>query len=342
MEWIWRSQRQSLWQCVPCTPKTRIFWMKALLEPWGLMENHLATASAGTEQPVRWLLLCQQPVTEPEGGLCVWMGKGLNAAKESWMWKHVEILARRARREILGAFLSPVCRGVKQISLSLTGVTLGHYIKRLVKLGASQTSKAQVWSCQTQTELICHRRVKLAQWDQRLVKLGQLLKSVKTLKHTKPLPSPGSGLPCSFLLLVLKEQLQELQAALLASILDMEEYRKGCSSSGPTSPLEWTDGLLLLHSCPPPLDEHLLGLLGCSSVRLLFPIFHPSSLILYSPCFLSSFLSSSPYLILYLILLSGSFPHLFYLLLPPSVLPPVSLHSPAVISNPVSSLLWAC
>ncbi|KAG8004431.1 Sentrin-specific protease 7, partial [Nibea albiflora] len=33
----------------------------------------------------------------------------------------------------------------------------------------------------------------------------------------------ASGPPCSFLLLVLKEQLQELQAALLASILDMEE-----------------------------------------------------------------------------------------------------------------------
>ncbi|XP_070786581.1 sentrin-specific protease 7b [Enoplosus armatus] len=77
-----------------------------------------------------------------------------------------------------------------------------------------------------------------------------------------------AGPLCSFLLLVLKEQLQELQAALLASILDMEEYRKGCSSSGgPTSPLEWTDGLLLLHSCPPPVDQHLLGLLGHSALR---------------------------------------------------------------------------
>ncbi|XP_042338257.1 uncharacterized protein LOC121939248, partial [Plectropomus leopardus] len=78
----------------------------------------------------------------------------------------------------------------------------------------------------------------------------------------------ASGPVCSFLLLVLKEQLQELQAALLASILDMEEYRRGCSSSaGPSSPLDWTDGLLLLHSCPPPLDQHLLGLLGHSAVR---------------------------------------------------------------------------
>ncbi|KAM8721754.1 sentrin-specific protease 7b isoform 2-T5 [Acanthopagrus schlegelii] len=76
----------------------------------------------------------------------------------------------------------------------------------------------------------------------------------------------ASGPSCSFLLLVLTEQLQELQTALLASILDMEEYRKGSSSSsGPTSPLDWTDGLLLLHSCPPPLDQHLLGLLGCST-----------------------------------------------------------------------------
>ncbi|XP_034403339.1 sentrin-specific protease 7-like isoform X4 [Cyclopterus lumpus] len=83
-----------------------------------------------------------------------------------------------------------------------------------------------------------------------------------TLGNQEPGPA------CSFLLLVLKEQLQELQAALLASIMDMEEYRKGCSSSGgPTSPLEWTDGLLLLHSCPPPLDQHLLQLLGHSAVR---------------------------------------------------------------------------
>ncbi|XP_073318447.1 sentrin-specific protease 7b [Pagrus major] len=77
-----------------------------------------------------------------------------------------------------------------------------------------------------------------------------------------------SGPSCSFLLLVLTEQLQELQTALLASILDMEEYRKGSSSSGgPASALDWTDGLLLLHSCPPPLDQHLLRLLGCSTEK---------------------------------------------------------------------------
>lgn len=63
---------------------------------------------------------------------------------------------------------------------------------------------------------------------------------------------------------MLKEQLQELQAAMLASILDMDEYRRGyhSSSRGPSSPLEWSDGLLLLHTCPAPVDRHLLGLLG--------------------------------------------------------------------------------
>ncbi|XP_034034780.1 sentrin-specific protease 7b isoform X2 [Thalassophryne amazonica] len=70
--------------------------------------------------------------------------------------------------------------------------------------------------------------------------------------------------PCSFLLLVLKEQLQELHSALLASILDMEGYIRGRASSSVSSPIDWTDGLLLFHSCPPPLDQHLLSLLGHS------------------------------------------------------------------------------
>ncbi|XP_040888208.1 sentrin-specific protease 7b [Toxotes jaculatrix] len=73
-----------------------------------------------------------------------------------------------------------------------------------------------------------------------------------------------SGPFCSLLLLVLKEQLQEFQEAVLASILDTEEYRRGYSG-GPTSPLDWTDGLLLLQSCPPPLDQYLLRLLGQSA-----------------------------------------------------------------------------
>lgn len=77
------------------------------------------------------------------------------------------------------------------------------------------------------------------------------------------------GPPCCFILLLLKEQLQELQAALLASILDMEEYKVATpsSSEGPASPLDWANGLLLLHSCPPPVDQHLLRLLGHSTVR---------------------------------------------------------------------------
>ncbi|XP_007540661.1 sentrin-specific protease 7b isoform X3 [Poecilia formosa] len=68
--------------------------------------------------------------------------------------------------------------------------------------------------------------------------------------------------PCSFLLVLLKEQLSEMQAALLASILDMAEYKQHRSSS---SPVDWSQGLLLLHTCPSPLDRHLLGLLGHSA-----------------------------------------------------------------------------
>ncbi|XP_037618619.1 sentrin-specific protease 7b isoform X2 [Sebastes umbrosus] len=96
---------------------------------------------------------------------------------------------------------------------------------------------------------------------------NQTSNQISTTASGPPGPPGPSGPPCSFLLLVLKEQLQELQAALLNSILDMEEYRRGCSSSGPASPLDWTHGLLLLHSCPPPLDQHLLGLLGHSATR---------------------------------------------------------------------------
>lgn len=64
---------------------------------------------------------------------------------------------------------------------------------------------------------------------------------------------------CSFLLVVLQQQLQDLQAALLASILDLEEYRQHRSSS---SPIDWSHGLLMIHTCAPPVDQHLLCLLG--------------------------------------------------------------------------------
>lgn len=85
------------------------------------------------------------------------------------------------------------------------------------------------------------------------------------------LSSLVSAQPCFILLLVLEKQLQELETALLASILDMEDYRQGCSASSFSSPLKWADGVLLVRSCPPPLDQHLLGLLGCSAVRPLTP-----------------------------------------------------------------------
>ncbi|KAM9835753.1 sentrin-specific protease 7b isoform 2-T2 [Aulostomus maculatus] len=80
-------------------------------------------------------------------------------------------------------------------------------------------------------------------------------------------PGAKTGPSCSVLLVLLKERLQEIQAALLASLLDMEEFRKGRSASSgvPASPLNWTDGLLLLRCCAPPLDQHLLDLLGHSA-----------------------------------------------------------------------------
>uniref|UniRef100_A0A087XHG5 Ubiquitin-like protease family profile domain-containing protein n=1 Tax=Poecilia formosa TaxID=48698 RepID=A0A087XHG5_POEFO len=42
----------------------------------------------------------------------------------------------------------------------------------------------------------------------------------------------------------------------------MAEYKQHRSSS---SPVDWSQGLLLLHTCPSPLDRHLLGLLGHSA-----------------------------------------------------------------------------
>ncbi|XP_053707546.1 sentrin-specific protease 7-like isoform X2 [Synchiropus splendidus] len=75
-----------------------------------------------------------------------------------------------------------------------------------------------------------------------------------------------SDVACGCLILLMKEQLQEVQVALLASILELEEYKKGRSANEghPPSPLDWSDGLLLLYSCPAPVDQHLLSLLGHS------------------------------------------------------------------------------
>lgn len=107
----------------------------------------------------------------------------------------------------------------------------------------------------------------LAQWSgpaPSLLFLWVTEAQANLLQRELPDIQSTAGPSCPVLLLVLQEQLQELQAALLSSILDMDEYRKGRCSSSPSSPMEWTDGLLLLHSCPPPLDQHLLALLGHS------------------------------------------------------------------------------
>ncbi|XP_062302634.1 sentrin-specific protease 7b isoform X3 [Osmerus eperlanus] len=72
-------------------------------------------------------------------------------------------------------------------------------------------------------------------------------------------PVSTSGQPCPFLLLVLQDQLGELQAALLASMLAEEAFSLG-SSQDLRSPLSWAEGLALIHSYPQ--EEQLLTLLG--------------------------------------------------------------------------------
>ncbi|XP_045072588.1 sentrin-specific protease 7b isoform X2 [Coregonus clupeaformis] len=81
------------------------------------------------------------------------------------------------------------------------------------------------------------------------------------LSALHPVTLPGQA--CPFLLLVLREQLGDLQAALLASMLDVEAFRQG-RSYDLKSPLSWADGLALIHSCPQ--DAHFLTLLGQSLV----------------------------------------------------------------------------
>lgn len=82
---------------------------------------------------------------------------------------------------------------------------------------------------------------------------AQLLQT--DLTEVQPV-SPGPL--CCFLILVLRDQLSDLDSALLVSVLDLEDYRK--SRSRPC-PIDWTEGLALVHSCPPPLDQHLLSLI---------------------------------------------------------------------------------
>ncbi|XP_024918183.1 sentrin-specific protease 7-like isoform X4 [Cynoglossus semilaevis] len=97
---------------------------------------------------------------------------------------------------------------------------------------------------------------------------ANLLQRELSAMMTLTTPSTTTSVPCCCLLLVMKEQLKELQTALLASMLDLEEYRKGRSSSSSccSSPVNWADGLMLVHSCPPPLDQHLLSLLGHADI----------------------------------------------------------------------------
>ncbi|XP_077568510.1 sentrin-specific protease 7-like isoform X2 [Stigmatopora nigra] len=80
-------------------------------------------------------------------------------------------------------------------------------------------------------------------------------------------PSGAVGPPCPILLLVMTEWLSESKAALLASMLELKEFRQADppSAIGLTSPLSWSDVLLLIHNCPTPVDDHLLHLLGEST-----------------------------------------------------------------------------
>ncbi|CAL9702421.1 unnamed protein product [Knipowitschia caucasica] len=64
---------------------------------------------------------------------------------------------------------------------------------------------------------------------------------------------------CPLVLLVLQSQLSDLDSALVSSILDSGDYLKSRSGSGP---VDWTQGLVLIHTCPAPVDSHLLQLLG--------------------------------------------------------------------------------
>ncbi|KAL2087537.1 hypothetical protein ACEWY4_016365 [Coilia grayii] len=69
-------------------------------------------------------------------------------------------------------------------------------------------------------------------------------------------PRPGQASP--FLLLVLNEHLEDLQAGLLASVMDLIGLRSG--QPGLATPLAWADGLELLHCRGH--EDHLLALLG--------------------------------------------------------------------------------
>ncbi|XP_012696181.1 sentrin-specific protease 7b [Clupea harengus] len=76
------------------------------------------------------------------------------------------------------------------------------------------------------------------------------------LMEIQSIHRPGQASP--FLLLVLSEHMEDLQAALLASIMDLIGLRSG--QSGLATPLAWVEGLELLHCRGQ--EDHLLALLG--------------------------------------------------------------------------------
>ncbi|XP_050951384.1 sentrin-specific protease 7b isoform X3 [Labeo rohita] len=83
---------------------------------------------------------------------------------------------------------------------------------------------------------------------------ARLLKKELSVVHTVH----TSGQACPFLLLVLTGQLEDLQAALLVSLMDVIGLRYGQSDL--SNSLSWSNGLNRLHCHPQ--GEHLLSLLG--------------------------------------------------------------------------------
>ncbi|XP_052446615.1 sentrin-specific protease 7b isoform X1 [Carassius gibelio] len=83
---------------------------------------------------------------------------------------------------------------------------------------------------------------------------ARLLQTELSVLHTVH----TSGQACPFILLVLTGQLEDLQVALLASLMDVIGLRHGQSDL--SNSLSWSDGLNQLHCYP--RGEHLLSLLG--------------------------------------------------------------------------------
>ncbi|KAM6945322.1 sentrin-specific protease 7b [Aplochiton taeniatus] len=86
--------------------------------------------------------------------------------------------------------------------------------------------------------------------------LSKALANLVQMELSPLQPVTHAGQSCPFLILVLREQLSDLQSALLASRLESGAFGRGAGCS----PLPWSDGLALVHSCPQ--EAHLLSLLG--------------------------------------------------------------------------------